>query len=396
LASGQTSSEATCVNSAGVIGGYVFIPGGQRGCVWNGGAASVITKTARSGSYFIIVYGINEAGRIIGMGRDPNVPGRYVGMVYDLGGTEAVEVGAMPNSIGSFAEGVSNAGHVAGTSNVGGGIPFIWTPTTGTVAIPLPQGTQSAGAHAVNSSGWAVGEAFGQSRIPFLYVGSATYNLFDLIPPNHGWSVDNCNQCGVRSINDNGVIVGTALLNQQQTAFAMVPVAIGPLPSAAVSRKTHGTAGNFDVVLPFSGAAGVESRNAAPAGDHQIIVTFPTAVTFTSAAVTVGTGSVASASVSGGAITVNLTGVSDAQTLTVRINGVSNGSQPADVDIRMSILIADANGDRVVNTADALQTRSRSGQATDASNFRSDINVDGFVNSGDVLVVRGRSGNSVP
>jgi uncharacterized membrane protein len=71
LASGQTSSEATCVNSAGVIGGYVFIPGGQRGCVWNGGAASVITQKARTGSYFLIVYGINDAGRVVGVGRRP-------------------------------------------------------------------------------------------------------------------------------------------------------------------------------------------------------------------------------------------------------------------------------------------------------------------------------------
>ena len=39
---------------------------------------------------------------------------------------------------------------------------------------------------------------------------------------------------------------------------------------------------------------------------------------------------------------------------------------------------------------DALQTRNRSGQATDETNFRSDVNADGFVNSGDTTVVRGR------
>jgi hypothetical protein len=59
-------------------------------------------------------------------------------------------------------------------------------------------------------------------------------------------------------------------------------------------------------------------------------------------------------------------------------------------------LLGDTNGDRVVNSGDALQTRGRSGQATDATNFRSDVNTDGFVNSGDALFVRTRSGNSLP
>jgi hypothetical protein len=48
-----------------------------------------------------------------------------------------------------------------------------------------------------------------------------------------------------------------------------------------------------------------------------------------------------------------------------------------------------------VNAGDALQTRNRSGQATDGTNFRSDVTADGFVNSGDTTVVRSRSGTSV-
>ncbi len=49
-----------------------------------------------------------------------------------------------------------------------------------------------------------------------------------------------------------------------------------------------------------------------------------------------------------------------------------------------------------VNSGDILQTRNRSGQATDATNFRSDVNLDGFVNSGDTLFVRTRAGTSLP
>jgi hypothetical protein len=60
------------------------------------------------------------------------------------------------------------------------------------------------------------------------------------------------------------------------------------------------------------------------------------------------------------------------------------------------MLIGDTNGDRTVNAGDALQTRSRSGQAAAAANFRNDVNADGVINSGDSLSVRRRSGASLP
>ncbi len=62
----------------------------------------------------------------------------------------------------------------------------------------------------------------------------------------------------------------------------------------------------------------------------------------------------------------------------------------------MGLLVGDTNGDGFVNTGDALQTRNRSGQATDATNFRSDVNTDGVVNSGDTTAVRSRSGTALP
>ena len=62
----------------------------------------------------------------------------------------------------------------------------------------------------------------------------------------------------------------------------------------------------------------------------------------------------------------------------------------------MGVLVGDTNGDRFVNAGDSLQTRSRSGQTTAATNFRSDVNTDSVVNSGDTLVVRARSGTFLP
>jgi hypothetical protein len=95
-------------------------------------------------------------------------------------------------------------------------------------------------------------------------------------------------------------------------------------------------------------------------------------------------------------VAVNLATVANQQTITVTLKNVNDGTRFGDVSVPMGVLLADTNSDRLVNAGDSLQTRNRSGQATDATNFRSDLNADGFVNSGDTAVVRARSGSALP
>ena len=59
---------------------------------------------------------------------------------------------------------------------------------------------------------------------------------------------------------------------------------------SAVSRKTHGTAGTFDIDLPQTGTPGIECRSGGANGDYQVVATFALPVTFTSATVSSGTG----------------------------------------------------------------------------------------------------------
>jgi hypothetical protein len=61
----------------------------------------------------------------------------------------------------------------------------------------------------------------------------------------------------------------------------------------------------------------------------------------------------------------------------------------------MGVLLGDTNDSRNVLADDTLQTRGRSGQLTDGTNFRSDLNPDGAIAAGDALIVRGLSGNSL-
>ena len=60
--------------------------------------------------------------------------------------------------------------------------------------------------------------------------------------------------------------------------------------TSAVSRKTHGTAGTFDVNLPLAGEPGLECRNSA--GKHKFVFSFNNTVVSGDATVTLGTGTI--------------------------------------------------------------------------------------------------------
>src|SRR5438876_2195315 len=94
-------------------------------------------------------------------------------------------------------------------------------------------------------------------------------------------------------------------------------VQTAPMAQSAFSRKTHGAAGTFDIPLPLTGNVGIECRSGGASNNYQMIINFATSVTLESASVTSGTGSVSSFSVSGSQVTVNLTGVTNVQRITV-------------------------------------------------------------------------------
>jgi hypothetical protein len=167
--------------------------------------------------------------------------------------------------------------------------------------------------------------------------------------------------------------------------------------TAAVSRKTHGSAGTFDVPLPLSGEPGVECRSTN--GRYKFVFTFSSDVVSGSAAVTGGAGGVQGSPIfSGNTMTVNLTGVTDVQKITVTLSNVtsSTGQVLPDTTLSANMLIGDTNGDKTVNNSDVRQTRGQVGLPVTASNFREDVNVDGAITSKDVSLVRSNLGHSLP
>ncbi|MGI9172945.1 MAG: dockerin type I domain-containing protein [Chthoniobacterales bacterium] len=183
------------------------------------------------------------------------------------------------------------------------------------------------------------------------------------------------------------------------TVAIQAPSPCAPLQVAsAVSRKTHGSAGDFDITLPLTGEPGLESRSTG--GNHTIVVTFSNPPVSGQAAVTVGSGSISgSPTFSGNTMTVNLSGVTDVQKITVNLSSVTDsfGQTLPDTAVSMNVLAGDANANKTVNGTDVALTKSAaSATAVSAANFRSDVNASGAINGTDVSLVKANSGHSVP
>src|SRR5438552_12529370 len=171
---------------------------------------------------------------------------------------------------------------------------------------------------------------------------------------------------------------------------------LGPVAQSAFSRKMHGGAGTFDVPLPLTGSVGVECRSGGATNDYQMIVNFASTVTVESVAVTSGTGTVDSFSVSGSQFTIDLSGVTYVQRITVTLHNVNDGTSTGDVPVSMGVLVGDVNGNAAVNASDVSLTKSQVGVAVSGSNFREDGNANGASNSVDVAQVKANVGTALP
>ncbi|MEP7014887.1 MAG: dockerin type I domain-containing protein [Verrucomicrobiota bacterium] len=191
--------------------------------------------------------------------------------------------------------------------------------------------------------------------------------------------------------NEYYVATGSATWNTRIGKFRFPPAALAM--ASAVSRKTQG-AGTFDVALP-----GVECRSGGAGGSFTFVFTFNNTVVSGNAAVSGGAGSVlGSPAFSGNTMTVNLTGVANAQLLTVTLSSVTDAFAQTlpNTAVNASMLIGDTNANHVVNASDVAQTKSKIGQALSGTNFREDVNSNGALNGSDVSLVKAHIGDAAP
>ena len=190
---------------------------------------------------------------------------------------------------------------------------------------------------------------------------------------------------------------GFGFVNAEAATAAPVPTA------GVVSRKVHGSAGTFDVVLPLTGTAGIECRAPGDNGSYQLVYTFVQTVAGIAnakASVTSGTGAVAS-TVFGPAqnqVTVNLTGVTNAQHLVVTLSGVltNAGTVASNVAARMDVLVGDVNASGRTDASDVTAVRNATVSVASKSNFRLDVDSSGRIDAADVAITRSDTVTALP
>ncbi|HQR12189.1 MAG TPA: hypothetical protein PLW68_12770 [Casimicrobiaceae bacterium] len=144
-----------------------------------------------------------------------------------------------------------------------------------------------------------------------------------------------------------------------------------------VSRKVHGTAGTFDLLL---GAVPTDPTTEPRAGPtHTLVFAFDQPVVSGVATVSEGTAAVGTPTFNGSEMTVPLTGVTNPQYVTVNVSNVaaSGGAAGGNGSIRVGYNFGDANQSRQVTVADVGIVNAALLQTVTNANFLLDINVDG-------------------
>ncbi len=192
--------------------------------------------------------------------------------------------------------------------------------------------------------------------------------------------------CNVIATNAIGAGAASATLTVTPDASAQLT------PLAVLARKTHGSAGTFDVPVDTApGAVTAEPRIIGSA--HTIVFQFNVPVTATGAVSVTPVGTVTAVQ-SGFDVVVTLANVPDNQRATISLANVNGAG--VNVAATIGFLVGDVNNSRSINASDISGAKARLGQPTNGQNFRFDINATGTISPADVSAIKARSGLVLP
>ena len=167
-----------------------------------------------------------------------------------------------------------------------------------------------------------------------------------------------------------------------------------PTLLAAVSRKTHGAAGTFDLNLSLDPASPtVEPRIGGPT---TIVFTFSEPVTtvggsLTASNFTLTNATYVSAAVVSTNLTLNLTAVTDQSVVTIVLNGITDLSGNAlsgTNAVLVRALYGDVNQNGSVNVVDMQRVKNNLLQGLTTANFLCDVNCNGGINVVDLQNIK--------
>lgn len=185
-------------------------------------------------------------------------------------------------------------------------------------------------------------------------------------------------------------LLGASLLASSATALSLVNV---------VSRKVHGSAGQFDLPVNTSGIfnSGLSIEPRAIGSGHLIVFTFDEAVTAPGSVTVVDAlgapiGNTAPPVVAGNQVSVNVADVPDRRSIKVTLTGVSGASSTIDATASLGFLYGSFSDALSVTPRDTSANKVRSGHPIDANSFRYDVNISGLVNAADIATTKTRMG----
>jgi Dockerin type I domain len=167
------------------------------------------------------------------------------------------------------------------------------------------------------------------------------------------------------------------------------------------SRKTHGAAGVFDLLIDstpaINGLVSVEPRVIGTG--HAIVFQFNQAVTTIGVASAIdnmanqiGAANAVINPLNNTEVVVTLTGIPNVRRVTVSLNGVNT---TLNVSTSIGFLVGDVDNTRVVDATDTIETKQRAGQAVSAATFKYDVNTTGSINASDIVSVKNRVGGAL-
>ena len=311
-------------------------------------------------------------------------------------------------SAGVQCWGRNNSGQLGNNSTTSSLLPVQTIPAnSGVTAVSAGFGGSACAVVAGGVQCWG-GNASGQ-----LGNNSTTPSLVpvQIIPANSGVSSVSAPLYSTCAGIDGGAVCwGSNFLGQLtdvsqnflKMRAAQVIKWLSPQPSLlnVISRKTHGAAGDFDVVIdqtqPITGAVSVEPRTIG--SGHVIVFQFDGQVDAVASATAVNGGGSPLAAVSaipvGNTVVLTLPSVPENSRATVSLTGVNGGTTGFAASV--GFLVGDVNETRSVNSSDISAVKARSGQPATGLNFRFDVNASGAINSSDISAVKARSGTVLP
>jgi trimeric autotransporter adhesin len=169
-----------------------------------------------------------------------------------------------------------------------------------------------------------------------------------------------------------------------------------PALASAVSRRVHGAAGTFDLVLSLVSTNPTTEPRQGPA--QTVVFTFDKPINAATAIVAEGTATAATPIISGSDVIVGLTGVNNQQYVTIALTDVASvdGGTAGGGSVRIGFLLGDVNQNRVVTLSDLGLVNAQLAQSVTAANYLKDVNASGTLTLSDKGITNANLTKALP